>query len=829
MIRYVGNSTAVKRFEATLPPGPIGIEQRESTIRRMEDDFTREALAPLILEQDWLFQADYKPTPVRSLKEIAWTRELAKRLAAHPAKPDVAAELAELETLRKRIERLPKVVITATAKELYLAVRRVKRSIVFKNPAVDFDAILLVEKTEREHHNTHARVGSKTQQDASRLLILQKLRPDGHVIELLPSHPGAVMRMDLSFDARRIVVSLMPRGKSSYHLYEIDVRRHRHEPIGLSVSAPRQLTDGPYDDVDPIYLPNGDIVLCTTRGRTSPRCVPDSLSTALARYDRAGRTIRFLSRNSEPDYTPALLPDGRILYTRWEYSDRPEHHHFKLWTINPDGSGESLYWGNYSYYPGMTWEARPIRATSKVMFAGVGHHAVIQGVVGIIDPYEGLDYPKGVWKVTAELPWTEVGDAKRMPNPVYSPDYHTSGNFWGYRCPYPLGAEDFLISCSMGPDNGYRLYLMDVHGNRELIYRGRKSAGVLYAQPFRARPQGPQLADRTTLPQPGERACDGVLYSPNVLSGVTGISPKQARHLRIIQQDYKSQRVGGDIWGSPKVSLVNTMDAVKRVLGTVPIEPDGSVHFVVPSGIAVYFQLLDKNYRCLQTMRSFTGVMPGETRGCLGCHSVSSESPTCQQAGMSIAIRKPPATITPPPWGAAISMGYERLIQPVIDRQCGTCHQGKGEARKAFDLTLRPTGFYCKAAAGSPQQVFKEPYVKLVRDDNLISTLKLYNEVTRWPSFYPWYGHEDSKAYEALPPMSVFSYASPLIYLAMSGKHYDVKVEGSDLRLLTAWIDCNAVYLGNEEIRVLQSALGFKREPVVNRNNVMNAMSLGKQ
>jgi hypothetical protein len=196
---------------------------------------------------------------------------------------------------------------------------------------------------------------------------------------------------------------------------------------------------------------------------------------------------------------------------------------------------------------------------------------------------------------------------------------------------------------------------------------------------------------------------------------------------------------------------------------------------------------------------------------------------------MSIAMRKPPATIAPPPWGAEVSMGYVRLIQPVIDRQCGTCHQGKGEARKTLDLTLRPAGFHCRAVAGSPQQVFREPYVTLVRDDTLISTLKLYNEVTRWPSFYPWYGHEDSKAYEALPPMSVLSYASPLIHLVTSGKHHGVKIVGADLRLLAAWVDCNAVYLGNEEIRALQSALGFKREPVVNRNHVMSAMSLGKQ
>jgi hypothetical protein len=108
----------------------------------------------------------------------------------------------------------------------------------------------------------------------------------------------------------------------------------------------------------------------------------------------------------------------------------------------------------------------------------------------------------------------------------------------------------------------------------------------------------------------------------------------------------------------------------------------------LPPGRAVYFQLLDKDQRCLQTMRSFTGVLPGETRGCLGCHEQNSTVAANATADV-MALRKPVQRPTPPPWGTEVSVGYERFVQPVLDKHCGRCHQGDGKARAALDLTLR--------------------------------------------------------------------------------------------------------------------------------------------
>jgi hypothetical protein len=238
---------------------------------------------------------------------------------------------------------------------------------------------------------------------------------------------------------------------------------------------------------------------------------------------------------------------------------------------------------------------------------------------------------------------------------------------------------------------------------------------------------------------------------------------------------------------------------VKRILGTVPIQPDGSVCFRVPAGAAVYFQLLDTNRRCLQIMRSFTGAMPGEVRGCMGCHEAHS---TVMPPVQAKAATYRPVDLTPPPWGADVSISYERFAQPVLDRHCGKCHQGDGKGRAKLDLTLR--GGLREAGIDDPRLLpFKEPYLTLIGDR---AWIRYDNSKTRQSKGYGLAGALPVEAggnrdYGPIAPMSTLSYASPLIKLATSGEHNKVKIEGEDLLRLTAWVDCNCVYRGEEEIR----------------------------
>jgi hypothetical protein len=744
------------------------------------------ALAQALIEEDWIFQANDNTTTRRALQELGWARELAARLSAQPGALPFATELTALAALEIQLRALPPAQDDDTTRGLYLAVRRIKRTLMLRNPLLNFDRVLLVDGPAYAgvHESAHRNGYYYGHQLAgSRLLVLDGLRPDGVERELVPGAEGYIMRMDLSFDATKVVFSLKPKADDSFHLYE----------IGIDGTNRHQLTKSPYDDEDPIYLPDGHILFSTSRCNSYVRCLPQSASTVLARCDADGRNIVMISRNNEPDYTPALMPDGRVLFTRWEYTERPLWRLQKLWTMNPDGTGEAVYWGNGSAYPDVLWEARPVPGSGQVMFVGVGHHNVVTGCLGLLDIGRGLQWPDGITKITKELPWPEVGEPEDG-SPIASPRYHASGGLWSVRSHYPLGPEDFLVSAARTAGGEFALFLMDIHGNRELLYAGRQT--VWYAQPLRVRTSPPVLPNRVAWPVAGGQPQGGVLFSPNVYAGVEGLPPGTAKYLRVIQMDAKTYSMGFKSWrhSGPAISVIQE-DGVKRILGTVPIQPDGSVAIKVPAGKALHFQLLDGRQRCVQIMRSFTGVMPGETRGCLGCHALHTATPDVHQA--ALALRGPPADLTPPPWGAGTSISYERFCQPVLDRHCGQCHEGNGKARATFDMTLRG-GVPEKGIDDPKLWPFKEPYMTLVgpawggpKPEGTGAALGLAGCLNV----------EVNHQYGPLKPLTMLSSTSRLIDLVTSGKHHQVKVEGEDLLRLIAWVDCNCVYRGDEEVR----------------------------
>jgi hypothetical protein len=438
------------------------------------------------------------------------------------------------------------------------------------------------------------------------------------------------------------------------------------------------------------------------------------------------------------------------------------------------------------------------------MFAGVGHHDWFSGSIGIVDPNRGTNFPDGLTKVTADRPWPECSQPPL--DPIEAADYHTSGPFTGYKTAYPLSEEDFLVS-ARGADGKFRLYLMDVHGNRELIYEGVYN--IWHAIPIRPRPVPPIIPSSVAWPAPGpgpKPVKPGVFCSSDVYEGVPKLPRGSARHVRVWQQDQKTYSTWRKTYrhSGPTVSIVQE-EAIKRILSIVPVEEDGSVCFTAPAGKALYFQLLDEDYRCLQTMRSFTGLMPGEKRGCLGCHEMHSRTPAFRGTSVSpvngpaararniLALMRPPTPPKPPPWGTE-SISYERFAQPVLDRYCGSCHEGNGEARKVLDLTLRPG-----------VDVFKEPYLTLVGAAGWGNPVGAdqpgYGIAGALPveSLDPTLN--DPRAYDAIPPMQSLSYTSKLIDLAASGKHHGVKVDPESLQRLIAWVDACCPFMGEEELR----------------------------
>jgi len=744
--------------------------------------------AAAALERDWLFQAMGKPPGERAMEEIGWARALVARLAADPRTADLKPELARLDVLHKcLLDSAARGLDPAAAKEVYLAVRGVKRAIALKNPVVDFTQVLLIDQPYprgpvNDTHESIHRMGI-TATPGGRLLVLDGLHPGGRVRLLAPqTKPGSFWRPDLSFDARRVLFCYKPHDEKSFHLYE----------MGLDGSGLRQLTQSDYDDVDPIYLPDGHILFTTTRGNSHVRCGPFIYSYVLARCDADGKNVYLISYNGEPDFVPALLNDGRVAYSRWEYSDKPLWRVQSLWTTNQDGTNTMVLWGNQSVWPDHLSEPRPIPNSNRVMFSGVGHHDWWSGSIGIVDPRQGFNFPHGLTKVTVDRPWPEC--SKPPLDPAESPAYHPSGNYTGYKTAYPLSEKDFLVS-ARADDGKFRLYLMDTDGNRELIYEGEHN--VLHAMPVKPRRPPPQQPDRVAWPGTGKDrrpAQPGVFYSADVYQGVPDLPRGSAKFLRVFQLDHKTYTTWAKTFrhSGPPVSIVQE-EGVKRVLSIVPVEADGSVYFKVPAGRSVYFQLLDAEYRCLQTMRSFTGVLPGEQRGCIGCHETHSAAPP-RQGGL--ALRRAPTELSPPPWGTE-SVSYERFVQPVLDRYCNNCHAGQHDGRKVLDLTLRPG-----------HNVFKEPYLTLVGGAGW------YNPVP--DRGQPGYGiagaipvetmdptMNDPRAYATLRPMQYLSIRSRLIELCSSGKHYDVKADPLSLHRLITWVDACCPYLGEPELRAL--------------------------
>jgi len=783
------------------------------------------------LEADWLAQCGNKPSTKLITDEITWARELAARILKIKGAASLKTHLDKLTELEKQVDGAKD---PDAIKKLYFAVRTAKRAIMFANPLVDFDRIVLIDNpfpngkrgdaTNEWRHEARHRNGYMAVMGGKLLSV--GLDPGSEAKSLFGDRVGSFWRPDVHFNGQKIVVSFQPEGHKSFHLYEVDRE-------GKEV---KQLTFGDYDDLDPVYTPDNHITFCSSRAHTYVRCMPMTHAYAVSRCDADGKNIYVVSRNGEAEYMPSVLNDGRVIYTRWEYTEKALWRIQSLWTMNPDGTNVQTFWGNQSRWPDVLTEARSIPGSNRVMFTGVGHHDWFNGSIGIIDPAKGLNYPNGLTKVTPEVRWTEVGDGPA--EKTESKTYHSCRAFRAYKTPYPLSEEDFLASAIISGGRRFQLYLMDVHGNRELIHKGQHNA--YYAMPLKARKAPPALPDRVKWPKIGanEKPAPGVLYSNDVFSNAPEILKGKGKYIRSVVMDPKSyttwhKTVQHD---GPAISVFQA-DGVKRILGTTPIEADGSICMELPAGAAISFQMLDENKQCIHVMRSFTGVMPGEMRGCFGCHESNlSTRGNPAAASNSIAMRKGPKKPVEPPWGYRTSISYARFVQPVLDKHCAKCHNDtKHKAYKKLNMTHRPSKHRWRARVHTrPDDVspFTEPYLTLVGGGQGWGGRQKKMPLSGVYVVESYNSGGDGSDLKTLPPYSAFSPKSTLIENASSGKHHKVKIPQADLEKLVAWVDLNGPYLGDEEIRRMYDPISYAAEnisavrprvataPVINRFNI---------
>ncbi len=543
---------------------------------------------------------------------------------------------------------------------------------------------------------------------------------------LLDDPAGGVRDPQVRYDAEKILFSYRKGGEPYYHLYE----------IGCDGTGLVQLTDGPYDDIEPTYLPDGGIMFCSGRAKRFVNCYRTPVAT-LYRCDADGSSLRMVSTNIEHDNTPWPLPDGRVVYMRWEYVDRSQFCFHHLWTTNPDGTGQMVFFGNQFPDTAML-DAKPIPGTNRVVASfSPGHgRPGHMGPVTVIDPKTGPDRRPSARRVS-------------------------QGNQY-YRDPYPFSEDCFLVADNRG------IHVMDGLGNTELVYRlPREDKGLTCHEPrpLRRRAREPIIPPRVDLARGTGRLVLGDVYKGRNMAGVRR---GEIKKLLVLEQLPKPINFSGGMW---PISVGGTF-TLARVLGTVPVEPDGSAYMELPAMRPVFFVALDENDLSVKRMQSFLSLQPGETTGCVGCHEQRLTAPLALLQETAFLGRKP--SQIEPIADVPDVIDFPRDVQPILDEHCVECHN-PDRAEGRVDL------------CGDHTPLFSQSYWTIMHR-GLISDGR-------------------NERYGDRAPRTIGSSASRLLEL-VDGSHYDAKPSDHQRKLLRLWIESSAVYAGT------YAALGTGMYPV---------------
>jgi len=530
---------------------------------------------------------------------------------------------------------------------------------------------------------------------------------------ILEDPRGGIRDPQVHYDGRKILFSYRKGGRHTFHLYEINV-----DGSGL-----KQLTDGPDDDIEPTYCPDGSIVFCSSRCRRFVNCWYTRVAT-LYRCDADGQNVRMLSSNVDHDNTPWVLPDGRILYMRWEYVDRSQVHFHHLWTMNPDGTGQMVYFGNQHGGVAML-DAKPIPGTNKVVASFSPGHGRPEhfGFVSVVDPRRGPDFQPFARNLTRGSNWKD---------------------------PYALSEDCFLVASARG------IHVMDGAGKDELIYRLPPSQRQMQChepRPLRARSREPVIPPRTNLAATTSRLILEDIYRGR---NMTGVKRGEIKKLLVLEQVPKPVNFSG---GMEPLSIGGTF-TLAQIVGTMPVEPDGSAQMELPALRSLFFVALDENDRPVKRMHSFVTLQPGETTSCVGCHEQRIGAPHPMGADLA-ALRRRPSPVEPIS-DVPQMFDFPRDVQPILDRHCVECHnpdRREGRVDLTGDKTARYTISYWT-----------------------MQTRGLVSDARNEPR-----GNR--------PPHSYGSAASRLMTL-VDGSHYDAKLSDHERKMVRLWIETSATYPG---------------------------------
>ncbi|MEW6357444.1 MAG: SUMF1/EgtB/PvdO family nonheme iron enzyme [Planctomycetota bacterium] len=635
------------------------------------------------------------------------------------------------------------------------------REILLTNPLLDFDRLLIVKRSAGNLGLPANWQGNcslqKTGYD-NEIGVLFALRPDLAKAQWTtlyrPPKGEFVGDVDLHFDADRMLFSSIGC-HDRWQVFEMKI-----DGSGL-----RQVTTGDQSDVDsydPCYLPHGDILFCSTANFIGVPCVFGSSHVAmLYRMDANGKNVRQLCFEQDHDWCPTMLPNGRVLYLRWEYTDTPHSNTRLLFQMNPDGTGQMEFYGSNSYWPNGVFYARPVPGSStKVVGIVTGHHGDRRmGELVLFDVNKGRREADGM---VQRIP----GYGKKV-EPIIR-DQLTTGIWPKFLHPYPLSEKYFLVTCQPTARSNWGLYLVDVFDNM-LCLREEPGYALLEPIPIRKTEKPPVIPSRVT---PGEQTATVYLADVYAGNGLKGIPRGAVKELRIFTYHFAYQGMGGLLG---VVGMDGPWD-IKRVLGTAPVEEDGSAMFRVPANTPISVQPLDAEGKAVQIMRSWMTAMPGETLSCVGCHESQSDSPPSR---LTIAARRVPSDIES--WrGPTRGFHFPREVQPVLDAYCVRCHHGQQRADGKEIPDLRGDVWITDFRSVTPGNgggrggKFTVSYANLHR-------------YVRRPGI--------ESDYHLLTPMEFHADTTELVQMLKKG-HNGVRLDPEAWDRLITWIDLNTPFHG---------------------------------
>ncbi len=619
------------------------------------------------------------------------------------------------------------------------------RALVADNPELDFDDVLFRQSRSRGlpsnwRGNSHylRRGGKETRPDFSdslRVLSLKdrSVRP---VYEPADKKEG-LMDICLHYDADRFLYSGVDTKSNTFQVYEM-----RIDGSGKTQKTPLLPAIDSYNGV---YLPNGRILFCSTASLNSVPCVggKDYVGT-LFEIGADGTGMRQVTFDQENDWYPWVKESGRVMYHRWEYTDNSHYFTRILMEMNPDGTNNRSIYGSNSYWPNTMFYAKQIPGHSSKFVAVVsGHHGEARaGELWLFDSAKG-DFETD-------------GALRKIPGygRTYKPgivDRYVVGKRPLFLHPFPVSENFFLVSAVKKPSDRWGLYLVDTFDN--MIKLCDSDLYQFEPVPVRRRAVPPVIPVRTD-----RKAGHAILSIQDIYAGpgLAGIPRGEVASVRIFTYGYAYRMTGSH----DALAIEGGWDT-KRVLGTVPVEEDGSVLARIPHSMPLSIQPLDKDGKALQVMRSWLAAQPGELVSCVGCHEPSRATvlpvPT-------IATRQPPRELDA--WsqaGRPYGFGFKREIQPILDKYCVGCHDGSKANRPNFRDAAEQT--FGKAHFGKSYMAL-HPYVRRPGPESDL---------------------------HILTPMDYHASTSELFQMLEKG-HYGVKVDDRSMRQLSTWVDLNVPY-----------------------------------